>query len=125
GVDELDPTSLDYEWDFTTNTALDNLTVGVTEIQPDNVSDDAWNSYQAGIRALEAAGITTTEVTLEAMDQARQAAHIIGAAEFSANLAKFDGIRFGNRVTPDNATVQDVITASRGAGFGYETKRRI
>lgn len=125
GVDELDPTSLDYEWDFTTNTALDNLTVGVTEIQPDNVSDDAWNSYQAGIRALEAAGITTAEVTLEAMDQARQAAHIIGAAEFSANLAKFDGIRFGNRVTPDNATVQDVITASRGAGFGYETKRRI
>src|SRR5699024_12832174 len=55
----------------------------------------------------------------------RQAAHIIGAAEFSANLAKFDGIRFGNRVTPDGATVEDVIIASRGAGLGYATKRRI
>lgn len=75
--------------------------------------------------ALEQAGVKTTDIALETLEQARQATHIIGAAEFSANLAKFDGIRFGNRVTPDNATVQDMIMASRGAGFGYETKRRI
>lgn len=62
---------------------------------------------------------------MDALDQARQASHIIAAAEFSANLAKFDGVRFGNRVTPENGTVQDVIMASRGAGFGYDTKRRV
>lgn len=125
GVDELDPTSLQHEWDFGTDGGVDGMTVGITTTQPDNVSNDAWNDYQAGIRVLQDAGVTTTEVTLESLNQARQAAHIIGAAEFSANLAKFDGIRFGNRVTPANATVQDVITASRGAGFGYATKRRI
>ena len=125
GVDDLDPTSLDHDWDFNTEADIAGLTIGVPAAQPDNVSDEAWSAYQTGIRALQDAGVTTTEVTLDSMAQARQAAHIIGAAEFSANLAKFDGIRFGNRVTPDNATVQDVITASRGAGFGYETKRRI
>ena len=125
GVDELDPTSLNHEWDFATDAGVDGVTVGIIETQPDNVSDAAWSDYQAGVRALQDAGVKTTVVTLESLDQARQAAHIIGAAEFSANLAKFDGIRFGNRVTPANATVQEVITASRGAGFGYATKRRI
>lgn len=125
GADELDPTSLDYTWDFDTNLELTDTTVGVVAEQPADVSDQAWADYLAGIATLQEAGIATTEVSLDALSQARQAAHIIGAAEFSANLAKFDGIRFGNRVTPDNATVQDVIVASRGAGFGYETKRRI
>ncbi|GAA4111342.1 amidase family protein [Enteractinococcus coprophilus] len=125
GADQLDPTSLHHEWDLATDTGVDGVTLGITVTQPDNVSDDAWSAYQHGVRALHDAGITTMEVTLESLDQARQAAHIIGAAEFSANLAKFDGIRFGNRVTPANATVQDVITASRGAGFGYATKRRV
>lgn len=125
GADELDPTSLRHDWDFATDAGVDGVTVGITVTQPDNVSDEAWSAYQAGVGALQDAGVTTTEVTLDSLAQARQAAHIIGAAEFSANLAKFDGIRFGNRVTPANATVQDVITASRGAGFGYATKRRV
>lgn len=125
GADELDPTSLEHNWDFDSNLEMTDTTVGVVAEQPADVSDQAWADYQNGIATLQQAGITTTEVTLDALSQARQAAHIIGAAEFSANLAKFDGIRFGNRVTPENATVQDVIVASRGAGFGYETKRRI
>lgn len=125
GHDELDPTSLEYTWDFETGAEVSGTAVGIVSEQPTNVSDDDWTSYQHGIAALQTAGIKTTDITVESLSQARQATHIIGAAEFSANLAKFDGIRFGNRVTPDNATVQDVILASRGAGFGYETKRRI
>ena len=125
GPDELDPTSLDHDWDFGNSTQISGLTVGTILSQPADVSDAAWAQYQTGITALQSAGVQTMQVSLEALAQARQAAHIIGAAEFSANLAKFDGIRFGNRVTPDNATVEDVIVASRGAGFGYATKRRI
>ena len=125
GADELDPTSVEYNWDFSSEAAVAGGTIGVFNDQPANVTDDAWATYQAGVKSLQDAGMTTTQVTMDALGQAAQAAHIIGAAEFSANLAKFDGIRFGNRVTPDNGTVQDVITASRGAGFGYETKRRI
>lgn len=125
GADAQDPTSVDYDWDFNTESDVAGLTVGITTAQPVDVNDGAWAAYQNGIAALESAGVKTTEVTVDALDQARQASHIIAAAEFSANLAKFDGLRFGNRVTPDNATLQDVIMASRGAGFGYETKRRI
>lgn len=125
GQDELDPTSLHHQWDFTAGTELTNITVGITTAQPADVTDESWAAYQSGLAALENAGVKTTEVQLDALTQARQAAHIIGAAEFSANLAKFDGVRFGNRVTPDHGTVQDMITATRGAGFGYETKRRI
>ncbi|GAA2024438.1 Asp-tRNA(Asn)/Glu-tRNA(Gln) amidotransferase subunit GatA [Yaniella flava] len=125
GHDELDPTSVQYDWDFTAQAEIAGTTIGVTVTQPSDVTDEAWASYRAGVEALHAAGAQTTQVTLDALSQARQAAHIIGAAEFSANLAKFDGIRFGNRVTPGHGTVQDVIVASRGAGFGYETKRRI
>lgn len=125
GSDVLDPTSVEYAWDFSADADVAGTTVGVVNQQPANVSDEAWATYQAGLKALQDADITTTEIAMDALAQAPQAAHIIGAAEFSANLAKFDGIRFGNRVVPDNGTVQDVITASRGAGFGYETKRRI
>lgn len=125
GPDAQDPTSLHHEWDLNGSSDVAGTTVGIVTAQPENVNDGAWALYQNGLAALEGAGITTTEITLESLSQARQASHIIGAAEFSANLAKFDGIRFGNRVTPDNATLQEVIMASRGAGFGYETKRRI
>ena len=125
GSDELDPTSVEYDWDFSADSAISGSTVGVLNEQPANVSVESWATYQTGLKTLQDAGIATTEITMDTLSQASQAAHIIGAAEFSANLAKFDGIRFGNRVTPDNGTVQDVIMASRGAGFGYETKRRI
>lgn len=125
GSDELDPTSLEHTWDFATGQDVAGSTVGIIGAQPSNVTDEAWAAYLAGIATLHNAGVNTTEITQDALSQAHQAAHIIGAAEFSANLAKFDGIRFGNRVTPENGTVQDVIVASRGAGFGYETKRRI
>jgi aspartyl-tRNA(Asn)/glutamyl-tRNA(Gln) amidotransferase subunit A len=125
GPDTHDPTSLEYSWDFTGTDDVAGTNLGIITAQPDNVTDEAWAAYQTGLATLEAAGVTTSEVRLDAMDQARQATHIIAAAEFSANLAKFDGIRFGNRVTPDNATVEEMIMASRGAGFGYETKRRI
>src|SRR5690606_13142054 len=44
----------------------------------------------------------------------------------SSNLAKFDSVRFGLRVTPEGgATVEEVMSATRGVGFGEEVKRRI
>ena len=125
GADAQDPTSVTHDWEFTTETPVHTVTVGILENQSADISDESWQAYQDGLAALVAAGVTTAPIALPALEQARQASHIIAAAEFSANLAKFDGIRFGNRVTPENATVQDVITASRGAGFGYDTKRRI
>lgn len=47
------------------------------------------------------------------------------AAEASSNLARYDGVRFGQRVLPDGAGLQDMYAATRAAGFGDEVKRRI
>src|SRR5699024_7374476 len=107
------------------STEISGLTVGTILSQPADVSDDAWVQYQNGVTALQSAGVQTTQVSLESLTQARQAAHIIGAAEFPANLAKFDGIRFGNWVTPDGAPFECVVSASCRAGCCYSTNRRI
>jgi aspartyl-tRNA(Asn)/glutamyl-tRNA(Gln) amidotransferase subunit A len=49
----------------------------------------------------------------------------VAPAEASSNLARYDGVRYGLRVTPPGGNVQDMYAATRAAGFGKEVKRRI
>ncbi len=51
--------------------------------------------------------------------------YVIAPAEASSNLARYDGVRYGLRVTPDEGDVQAMYRATRGAGFGPEVRRRI
>jgi len=51
--------------------------------------------------------------------------YIIAPAEASSNLARYDGVRYGQRDLPDGAGLQDMYAATRAAGFGPEVKRRI
>ena len=61
-----------------------------------------------------------------AIEYAIAAYYLILPAEASSNLAKFDSVRFGMRVTPEgNPTIERVMAATREAGFGPEVKRRI
>jgi aspartyl-tRNA(Asn)/glutamyl-tRNA(Gln) amidotransferase subunit A len=73
--------------------------------------------------ALRALGATVREVSLPHTRHALPAYTVIAAAEASANLARFDGVRFGARVAAD--TAPDACAASRGAGLGAEVRRRI
>lgn len=80
-------------------------------------------AVQAAVRQMEALGATVSQVSLPHTDYAAATYYIIAPAEASANLARFDGVRYGRRVDgPDPETMN---SRTRGAGFGPEVKRRI
>ena len=90
--------------------------------------------FQPGVQArfneslamLQAAGAEIVEVSCPSFEYAIAAYYLILPAEASSNLAKFDSVRFGLRVTPEgNPTIERVMAATREAGFGPEVKRRI
>ena len=82
--------------------------------------------FDESIAALKAAGAEIVEVDCPSFEYAIAAYYLILPAEASSNLAKFDSVRFGMRVTPEgNPTIERVMAATREAGFGPEVKRRI
>lgn len=82
--------------------------------------------FQETVAILESAGAEVVEIDAPSFAYAISAYYLILPAEASSNLAKFDSVRFGLRVTPEHgATVEDVMAATREAGFGPEVKRRI
>jgi aspartyl-tRNA(Asn)/glutamyl-tRNA(Gln) amidotransferase subunit A len=75
---------------------------------------------------LAAEGAEIVDVSAPNFEYAVAAYYLILTAEASSNLAKFDSVRFGLRVTPSGTpTVEDVMSATREVGFGAEAKRRI
>ena len=82
-------------------------------------------SFREALAAMEAAGAEIVEVSAPSFDYAISAYYLILPAEASSNLAKFDSVRFGMRVDVAGGTVEDVMAATREAGFGDEVKRRI
>src|SRR5439155_8650322 len=75
------------------------------------------------VKQLEELGAEIVEVSLPHTDYAIAAYYIIATAEASANLARFDGIRYGLRV--EGRDPIELYSRTRGAGFGAEVKRRI
>ena len=80
-------------------------------------------AVQAAVKQLEKLGAEIVEISLPHTDYAVATYYIIATAEASANLARFDGIRYGARV--DGADPIELYGKTRGAGFGPEVKRRI
>ncbi|HWH26853.1 MAG TPA: Asp-tRNA(Asn)/Glu-tRNA(Gln) amidotransferase subunit GatA [Pseudolysinimonas sp.] len=82
--------------------------------------------FHESLALLEAQGAELVEVSAPSFEYAISAYYLILPAEASSNLAKFDSVRFGMRVTPPGGgTVEDVMSATREAGFGDEVKRRV
>jgi aspartyl-tRNA(Asn)/glutamyl-tRNA(Gln) amidotransferase subunit A len=92
--------------------------------------------YQAGVlrrfddavEALVDAGAKVVEVSCPSFTAALGAYYLIMPSEVSSNLARFDAMRYGLRVYPDGVadpTTEQVMSATRAAGFGDEAKRRI
>ena len=90
----------------------------VAGIQP-----EVEKTVRAAIGVLEALGAEIVELSLPHTDYAVPVYYLIAPAEASANLARFDGVRYGPRVARDN--LWDQYEATRAAGFGPEVKRRI
>ncbi|MGO9201398.1 MAG: Asp-tRNA(Asn)/Glu-tRNA(Gln) amidotransferase subunit GatA [Limisphaerales bacterium] len=80
-------------------------------------------AIDAAVRQLAKLGAEVVEVSLPHTEYATATYYIIATAEASANLARFDGIRYGARV--DGADPIELYSKTRGAGFGAEVKRRI
>ena len=80
-------------------------------------------AVQAAVKHLEKLGAELVEISLPHTDYAVATYYIVATAEASANLARFDGIRYGLRV--DGADPTELYAKTRGAGFGAEVKRRI
>ena len=80
-------------------------------------------AVNAAVKQLEKLGAEVVEISLPHTDYAVAVYYIIATAEASANLARFDGIRYGLRV--DGADPTELYGRTRGAGFGAEVKRRI
>jgi aspartyl-tRNA(Asn)/glutamyl-tRNA(Gln) amidotransferase subunit A len=80
-------------------------------------------AVQASLRQFEKLGATTVEVSLPHTDYAIATYYILATAEASANLARYDGIRYGLRVPAENNL--ELYNRTRAQGFGLEVKRRI
>jgi aspartyl-tRNA(Asn)/glutamyl-tRNA(Gln) amidotransferase subunit A len=129
GFDPKDSTSLDLPvpaWEHGLSADLRGKRVGIPqEYRVDGMPAEIEALWQQGIDWLKDAGAEIVEISLPHTKYALPAYYIIAPAEASSNLARYDGVRFGQRVLPDGANLQDMYAATRAAGFGDEVKRRI
>ena len=127
GHDPLDSTSLDAPLpDYTAALTGDvrGLRVGVPkEYFVAGMQPEVEAAVRAALDALARLGADLVEVSLPHTDYALPVYYLIAPAEASANLARYDGVRYGLRV--DGPTLEATYEATRGQGFGPEVKRRI
>lgn len=128
GHDPLDATTVPHDVpDYAEglDADLSGLRVGVPkEYFGEGLAPEVEERVRAGIKALESAGATIVEVSLPYSSYALAVYYIVQPCEVSANLSRFDGIRYGHSTThADN--LLEVYTKSRAEGFGPEPLRRI
>jgi aspartyl-tRNA(Asn)/glutamyl-tRNA(Gln) amidotransferase subunit A len=101
------------------------LRIGVpAEYFAEGLDPEVRAAVEKGVAALEAAGCTIKPISLPHTKYAVPTYYLVATAEASANLARFDGVRYGYR-SVRSATLSDMYSHSRDEGFGAEVKRRI
>ncbi|MGA9773377.1 MAG: Asp-tRNA(Asn)/Glu-tRNA(Gln) amidotransferase subunit GatA [Blastocatellia bacterium] len=101
------------------------LRVGVPrEYYGEGLDPEVREMTEAAIRKLEEMGANVVDVSLPHTEYAVPVYYLIATAEASANLARFDGVRYGFRAE-DAATLKQMYSRTRDEGFGTEVKRRI
>jgi aspartyl-tRNA(Asn)/glutamyl-tRNA(Gln) amidotransferase subunit A len=122
GHDALDATSIDNNQ---TNIPFDkSAKIGVIkELMEDGISDESRNEVSKVLESLKKQGYQIKEVSLPLIKLSISIYYLIAPAECSANLARFDGVRYGLRV--EGKTSYEMMQNTRAEGFGDEVKRRI
>ena len=127
GVDHRDSTSIPQpvpNYAATLNGEIKGLKLGLPrEYMIGGMNSEVSAAVQAAVKQLEKLGAEIVEISLPHTDYAVATYYIVATAEASANLARFDGIRYGARV--EGADPTELYCKTRGAGFGAEVKRRI
>jgi aspartyl-tRNA(Asn)/glutamyl-tRNA(Gln) amidotransferase subunit A len=125
GYDPKDSTSAERD-DGTVSDKLDanvRLTIAIVPDYVKDASEEVRNAYAKAIEALKNAGHTIVEKALMDPKYDISAYYITATAEATTNLARYDGIRYGNRVEGEN--LKDTFLQTRSQGFGAEVQRRI
>jgi aspartyl-tRNA(Asn)/glutamyl-tRNA(Gln) amidotransferase subunit A len=134
GHDPLDSTSIDEPVPPVLDAARRGAEGDLTGVRIGVVKELGGEGYQAGVLArfeesvalMTKAGAEVVEVSCPHFVHALATYYLILPAEASSNLARFDAMRYGLRVTPEgDPSAEDVMRATREAGFGDEVKRRI
>ena len=134
GHDPLDSTSIDQPLPSLVEAARQGAAGDLTGVKVGVIKELGGEGYQPGVLArfqesldlLVSAGAEVVEVSCPNFVHALATYYLVMPCEASSNLAKFDAMRYGLRVTPDgDPSAEDVMRASRDAGFGDEVKRRI
>ena len=127
GPDRRDSTSVDEpvpDYPAALTGDIKGLKIGLPrEYLVGGLDSEVKASVDAAVKKLESLGAELVEISLPHTGYAVATYYIIATAEASANLARFDAIRYGARV--DGSDPIKLYGATRGAGFGPEVKRRI
>jgi aspartyl-tRNA(Asn)/glutamyl-tRNA(Gln) amidotransferase subunit A len=128
GLDEKDSTCADREVpDFTAelNAPLEGLRIGLPRQHfAEGLSAEVEQSVRSALSEYEKLGATLVDIDLPNNHLAVSAYYVVAPAEASANLSRYDGVRFGYRCK-DPIDLEDMYKRSRSEGFGDEVKRRI
>ncbi len=131
GHDPMDSTSIDQPLPDVVAAARANDITGmkigvVREFGGEGYAPGVEQRFGEAVELLRSLGAEIIEVSCPTFDQALAAYYLIQPAEVSSNMARFDGMRFGLRVGDNGEnSAEQVMNATRGAGFGAEVKRRI
>ncbi len=127
GRDPRDSTSMPAavpDYTAALNGGISQLKIGLpAEYFAEGLQPEVKQAVRAAAAKLESLGASIQETSIPHADYCLPAYYIIAMAEASANLARYDGIRFGARVEGPNLI--QTYKATRGQGFGEEVKRRI
>jgi len=133
GHDPRDSTSIDAPVPAVVDAArradVKGLKIGVVrELGGEGYQPGVRTRFDEAVELLTGAGAEVVEVSCPHFEYALAAYYLILPSEASSNLAKFDAMRYGLRVRPEGVaepTAEQVMAATRDAGFGDEAKRRI
>jgi len=138
GKDEMDSTSVEYpefkNWKLKAksgrsssshcNSIIKDLKIGIPkEYFVKGIDPEVEKVIKSAVKKYEELGAEIVEVSLPHTDYALAAYYIINPSEASANLARYDGIKYG--LSMDGKELIDVYLKTRGEGFGAEVRRRI
>lgn len=103
---------------------LKGVKIGIPYSFLEDLTDDAKQSFEKSVQTLKDIGAEIIDVDLSILKYSIATYYILATAEASTNLARFDGVRYGNR-DPHAKTLDEVYDLTREFGFGFEVKRRI
>ncbi|MBO7642177.1 MAG: Asp-tRNA(Asn)/Glu-tRNA(Gln) amidotransferase subunit GatA [Alphaproteobacteria bacterium] len=127
GYDEKDSTSANIpvpDFESFAGKSVRGMKIGIPkEFLVDGIQQDVVDAWKKGAQILKDAGAEIVDVSLPSSKYSLPAYYIIQPAESSANLARFDGVRYGFRA--EGKSLNEMYENTRDQGFGNEVKRRI